>query len=93
MGKWKRLGIPRLRFQTKLGSGAPAGFPFTLKVLEAPPKLLPDFATSFRREAEDETVGWGVVEADPAADSGRDVELVAFLDARYVRFTAIDLKL
>jgi hypothetical protein len=87
------LNLPRLRFQTKFGSGAPDGFPFTLSVLEAPPRVLPDLATSFRREADDVAVGCGVVEVDPAADSGRDVALVALLDARNVRFTETDLKL
>lgn len=59
-----------------------------------PPKLLPDFATSFRREAEEPVVpGPGVEEADPTADSVREVAFAGLLDARKVLLTETALKL
>lgn len=80
-------------FHTELPSGAP-GFPLELKVLVEPPKLLPDFATSFRREAVEAVVpGAGEEEADPVAESGLEEAFVAPLDARKVLLTETDLKL
>ncbi len=89
-GIWCSLRL--LRFHTVLGSGAVAGFPLLLSVLVEPPKLLPDLATSFRREADIVGVGCGVVDAEPV-ESGRDEEFEAALEARNVRFTETDLKL
>ena len=68
--------------------------PLLLRVLVEPPKLLPDFATSLRREADEvEVPGAGVEEADPVADSGLEAEFDAPLDARKVLLTDTDLKL
>lgn len=83
-----------LRFHTELPSGAAPDLPLVLRVLVEPPKLLPDFATSFRREAEEPGVpGPGVEEADPALESGRVVAFAGPLDARKVLLTDTALKL
>jgi hypothetical protein len=85
--------LRRFLFQTELGSGAVAGLPFVVRVLVAPPRLEPDFATSFNLEAEDPEVPVGVVDVVFAADaSGRDTEPEAALAARKVRLTDTDLK-
>lgn len=76
-----------------LGSGATAGLPLLLKVLVEPPRLLPDLATSFRRDEELVGAGCGVVAVEVPAESGREVEFDATLEARNVRFTETDLKL
>lgn len=74
--------LRRLRFQTVLGSGVAAGLPFVDSVFVEPPKP-PDFATSFKREADDPDVpGWVVVEVLLVADSGRAVVFVAPLAAK-----------
>jgi hypothetical protein len=68
--------------------------PLLLNVLEEPPKLLPDFATSLSLEADEPAIpGCGVEEVDPAADSGREELLVAPLVAKKVLLTETDLKL
>lgn len=89
-----RKDIRLLRFQTVLGSGAEAALPFVVRVLEEPPRLEPDLATSFNLEADDpaELTGTaGVSDGEEVSD--RDVALAAFLLPRKVLLTETDLKL
>jgi hypothetical protein len=68
--------------------------PFVVKVLEEPPRLEPDFATSFNLEADDpaELMGTaGVSDGEEVSD--RDDAWAAFFAPRNVLLTDTDLKL
>lgn len=68
--------------------------PFVVKVLEAPPRLEPDFATSFSFEAEEPTALTGVAGANDGDDvSDRETALAAFFAPKKVLLTETDLKL
>lgn len=81
-------------FQTVLPSGALGALPFVVRVLEAPPRLDPDFATSFSFEAEEPTALTGVAGANDGDEfSDREMALAAFFAPRNVLLTETDLKL
>jgi len=86
-------GIRWFLFQTELALGA-AGFPLGPKVLLPPPIPDCDLETSLSFEAEALALpDAGVEEADPAIESGLEIEDVAPLAARNVLLTETDLKL
>jgi hypothetical protein len=75
-------------------SGAPGAFPLVVKVLEAPPRLEPDFATSFNFDAEEPAVLTGVAGAKDGEEvSDREAALAAFFAPKNVLLTETDLKL
>lgn len=92
--RWSQSNRPLLRFHTVLPSGALGALPFVVKVLEAPPRLEPDFATSFSFEAEEPTALTGVAGANDGDEvSDRETALAAFLAPKNVLLTETDLKL